>query len=288
MQLRTRLLALTAVATLTLASVGASFADPPRAEPGRATRMRAELPAWRDMSPMGARAAIANGGDASELGGLISGEAADAIQHYFAETKALGIPKRNGTLFVPGPVNVRANLQPSTDRVGETQSEIAICVLGDTVVIGWNDSQGFLAGNTISSAGYSTNGGATFTDMGNMPLALPTDQAFGDPGVDTDEKGNWYYNQIYTRPTSPAQQDIAVHRGTFGGGVLTWNTPVVASVGTSATGNLDKCLLATDRVTGNVYVAYTRFTATPQIEIVRSTTLGATWDPPIVLDNGTT
>src|SRR5439155_14199738 len=145
----------------------------------------------------------------------------------------------------------RATHQPSTDRVGETQSEIAICVLGDTVVIGWNDSQGFLAGNTISSAGYSTNGGATFTDMGNMPLALPTDQAFGDPGIDTDEKGNWYYNQIYTRtagnPDPTAEQNIGVHNGTFTGGVLTWNKPVMSSVGSSTLGNLDKCLLAVDR-----------------------------------------
>jgi hypothetical protein len=58
----------------------------------------------------------------------------------------------------------------------------------------------------------------------------------------------------------------------------------MSSIGTSATGNLDKCLLACDRVTGNVYVSYTRFTATPQIEIVRSTTQGATWGAPIVLD----
>jgi hypothetical protein len=177
------------------------------------------------------------------------------------------------------------------DRVGETQSEIAIAVLGDTIVVGWNDSRGFLAGGgtgspgppTLTSFGYSTNGGASFTDGGDVPLAAATDQAFGDPGVDTDERGNWYLNQIYTRT---GQQDIGVHHGRFNGaGVLVWDLPTIASIGTTATGNLDKCLLAADRVTGNVYVGYTRFTATPQIEIVRSTTLGLTWDPAIVLDN---
>ena len=274
MRLRTRLLALTAAITaLTLSTYGAVRAAQPNADPARATRTRAEVPVLRDISPMGARAAITTGADPSQFEGMISQDAIDAVRHFFQETNALGIPKRTGTLFVPGPVNVRANLQPSADRVGETQGEVAVCVFKDTVVIGWNDSQGFLAGNTVSSAAYSINGGATFTDMGNLPLALATDQAFGDPGIDTDEKGNWYYNQIYTRtagnPDPTAEQNIAVHHGVFTGGVLAWGTPVMASIGTSATGNLDKCLIAVDRVTGNVYVTYTRFTANPQIEIVR-------------------
>ena len=279
MQLRTRLLALAvAIATVTLASFGSGLAAP----------KRAEVPTWTDMSPMGMRATIATGADPAQFEGLISSDASDAIKQFYAETKSLGVLKRNGLLFVPGPTNVRAN-DPTGDRVGETQGEVAICVFGDTVVIGWNDSRGFLAGNTVSSTAYSTNGGVSFTDMGNIPLALATDQAFGDPGIDTDERGNWYYNQIYTRaagaPDPTAEQNIAVHRGTFTAGVLTWGTPVQASIGTSATGNLDKCLIAADRVTQNVYVAYTRFTATPQIEIVRSTTTGATWGAPIVLDN---
>jgi hypothetical protein len=278
MQLRTRLLAFTtAIAALTLASYGASLAEP----------KRAELPTLHDMSPAGVQASIATGADPGQFEGLISSDAVDAVKHFYQETKALGVPKRIGTLFVPGPVNVRAN-NPAGDGVGETQSEVAICVFRDTVVIGWNDSRGFVAGNTVSSSAYSTNGGATFTDMGNMPLAAAGDQAFGDPGIDTDERGNWYYNQIYTRTTVPAQQDIGVHRGVFTGGVLAWGIPTMASIGTAATGNLDKCLIACDRVTGNVYVSYTRFTATPQIEIVRSTTLGATWGAPIILDAGVT
>jgi hypothetical protein len=279
MQLRTRLLAVTAaIAVLTLASFGASLA----------ARSRAELSPWpHDLSPSGMRAAIATGVRATDFEGLISSDAVDAVQRFYAETKALGVPKRVGTLFVPGPVNVRAN-NPAGDGVGETQSEVAICVFRDTVVIGWNDSRGFVAGNTVSSSAYSTDGGATFTDLGNIPLAAAGDQAFGDPGIDTDERGNWYYNQIYTRTTVPAQQNIAVHRGVFTAGVLAWGIPTQASIGTAATGNLDKCLLACDRVTGNVYVSYTRFTATPQIEIVRSTTLGATWGAPIILDAGVT
>lgn len=282
MTLRTRIVSL-AVLMLVTAAVLVPLARASRTD---------QTPPWpTDASLAGIRAALHNGGDASQLAPFLPEGAAEAVQSFLAETRALGLAKRATVLYLTGPLNVRAN-NTAGDRVGETQAEVAVCVFRDTVVIGFNDSQGFLAGNTVSSFAYSTNGGASFTDGGNIPLALPTDQAFGDPGIDTDEQGNWYYNQIYTRaagaPDPTAEQNIGVHNGRFIGAVLTWNTPVMASIGTSATGNLDKCLLATDRVTGNVYVSYTRFTANPQIEIVRSTTQGATWGAPIVLDNGTT
>lgn len=248
-----------------------------------------------DYSSAGLQAALSIGAIDPEAAGAISPEDAFAgARAYAQQLRAQGITN-GSTRFsvnVGAPVNIRAN-NPAGDRIGETQGEVAVAVYGDTVVVGWNDSRGFLAGNTVTSFAYSTNGGATFTDGGNVPLALATDQAFGDGGIDTDERGNWYINQIYTRvagaPGPTAEQDIGVHHGRFNGaGVLVWDPPVMASTGTSATGNLDKCLLACDRVTGNVYVSYTRFTATPQIQIVRSTTNGATWGAPITLDNTTT
>ncbi len=238
-----------------------------------------------DLSVAGMEAMTSGSGDSSIINGLMAPEVLQAVREYIQETQKQGLDSRAGTLSISAvPTNVRAN-NPAGDAVGETQSEVAVAVFGDTVVIGWNDSKGFTAGNTISSYAYSLDGGATFTDGGNVPLQVAGDQAFGDPGVDTDEKGNWYYNQIYTKT---GQQNIGVHHGKFVAGVLVWDTPVMASIGTSAAGLLDKCLLACDRVTGNVYVAYTRFTSIPQIEVVRSTTNGATWNPPIVLDNTTT
>jgi hypothetical protein len=234
-----------------------------------------------DMSPAG-MAALAASGDSSALEGLMPEGMLNAVRQFVQETRVMGVVGRAGRLSVAtlAPLNVRAN-DPTGDAIGETQGEVAVAVFGDTVVIGWNDSKGFLAGNTVSSYAYSTNAGASFVDGGNMPLQAAGDQAFGDPGVDTDEQGHWYYNQIYTKP---GQQNIGVHHGGFVGGVLVWNTPVMASIGTGATGALDKCLLACDRVTGNVYTSYTRFTGVSRIEIVRSTTHGTTWDPQIILD----
>ena len=238
-----------------------------------------------DMSPYGMAAYSSQNGDEA-LNGLLPENMMSAVRQYMTETRAMGLIARSGrlTLSAATPTNVRAN-NPAGDGIGETQGEVSVAVYGDTVVVGWNDSKGFLAGFTVSSYAYSTDGGATFVDGGNVPLAAAGDQAFGDTGLDTDEKGHWYLGQIYTRP---GQQNIGVHHGGFVGGVLVWDTPVMASIGTAATGALDKCLLACDRVTGNVYVTYTRFTANPRIEIVRSTTHGTSWNPQIVLDAGTT
>ena len=230
--------------------------------------------------------------DSADLGeGAMPEAVLQAVRNYVSETRALGLPSRTGHLSVSlaaPPANVLVNGHAG-DAIGETQAEVAVAVSGDNVVVGWNDSRGFVAGNTVTSYGYSTDGGATFTDGGNVPLAGSGHQSFGDPGLDTDDAGNWYLCQIYT--IGSTQQNIAVHHGTFNGlGQLVWGTPVQASVGPVATSFLDKCLLAVDRVTKNVYVAYTRFSsvgAAPRIEVARSTTLGATWDAPVLLDNGT-
>ena len=247
-----------------------------------------------DMSPAGLAGLASAGIDSTDTTGVLSvlpEYMANAVRGWVNETQRIqNGHARTGVLSIPlpGPTNVRAN-NPAGDVTGETQAEVAVCAYNDTVLIGWNDSKGFTAGFTVSSFAYSTDGGATFTDGGNVPKLLATDQALGDPGVDTDERGNWYNNQIYTRGSPVTQQNIGVHHGRFNGaGQLVWDAPTMASIGTAATGALDKCLIACDRVTGNVYVAYTRFTAVPRIEVVRSTTLGASWDPQIILDNTTT
>lgn len=244
-----------------------------------------------DLSPAGLQAAMSEGD--STVAPFLPPEFFERLREYVKETQNLGLSSRSGSISVSAvPTNVHVN-NNAGDRIGETQAEVAVAVFGDTVVIGFNDSRGFTVGTspgvgTLSGFGYSVNGGATFTDGGTTQVAAAGEQCFGDPGIDTDEKGNWYYNQIYTKP---GQQNIGVHHGKFVAGVLVWDTPVQADVALTSTSLMDKCLLACDRVTGNVYVSATRFSNVglpPQIEIVRSTNNGASWDPPIVLDNTTT
>jgi flagellar hook capping protein FlgD/HYR domain-containing protein len=254
-----------------------------------------QVPPWPgDVSVAGLQATAAATGDSSGFNMMVSEEIRNRAVEFVQETRHMGLQSRAGAFSVSSvPANVQVN-NNTGDRVGETQAEVAIAVNGDTVVIGWNDSRGFTVGTspgvgTLSGFGYSTNGGATFTDGGTTQVAAAADECFGDPGVDTDEKGNWYYNQIYTVGTT--QQNIAVHHGRFSGGVLAWDTPVQADVAILTNSSMDKCLLGCDRVTGNVYVSATRFSTIglpPVIEIVRSTDHGATWGAPIVLDNTTT
>ncbi len=286
-RIRTGSLALVAGALLGLASLA-----------GAASQVEHD-PYPNDLSPAGLRAA-ASIGDASAQAlldqSVLPAPAIDAVRGYVREMQAMGLKTKKGRIsFDLGVPNIRANDPAQVpDRIGEAQSEVSVCVNGDTVVVAWNDSRAFTVGSspgvgTLSGFAYSTDGGASFVDGGSTPRALVTDQVFGDTDIDTDGRGNWYCNSIYTRtlgnPGPTAQQNISVHNGTFVAGVLVWNTPVMASIGTSATGVLDKCFIATDRASGNVYVAYTRFVNPAAIEIVRSIDAGATWSAPIILDN---
>src|SRR2546422_6725047 len=184
-----------------------------------------------DVSVAGLQATAAGTGDSSGYNMQVSEEIRYRAVEFVQETRKLGLQSRAGRFPISSaPVNVHVN-NNTGDRVGETQAEVAIAVNGDTVVIGFNDSRGFTVGTspgvgTLSGFGYSVNAGATFTDGGTTQVAAAGDQCFGDPGVDTDERGNWYYNQIYTVGTT--QQNIAVHHGKFTAGVLTWDAPVQA------------------------------------------------------------
>ena len=187
------------------------------------------------------------------------------------------------------PPNVRAN-NPAGDQgnppASETQSECGIAAFGDNVVVAWNDSKGLRLGTptTVTSYAFSCDGGATFTDGGNVPLRVAGDQSFGDCTLDVDASGNFYMGVIYVNTLpNPDTQDVAVYRGTFSGCNFTWNTPVIAASG--AAGLLDKPYVCVDPVTGNVYVSYTRFPGgAPAIDVVRGTSLGTVWSAPVVLE----
>ena len=183
------------------------------------------------------------------------------------------------------PPNVRAN-DPAGDQLlpaAETQSECAVAAWQQNLVAAWNDSKGLRlpASNTVSGFAHSTDGGQTWTDGGSVPLLASGDQSYGDCTLDVDDAGNFYLATIYVN-TATGTQDVAVHRGTFSGTSFSWNPPVIAVNG--ASGPLDKPYLCVNPVDGNVYVSYTRFGATTDIEIVRGTTLGTVWSAPVVLD----
>jgi hypothetical protein len=128
--------------------------------------------------------------------------------------------------------NVRVN-DPSADshQVDQTtQSETAIAVAGSNVVVGWNDSQHslqpfFTAASNLNGYGFSSDGGATWTDGGVVPNA-PGQNNVGDPWLASDRAGNFYYSSLAVDVFNNAL-GIGVAKSTDGG--KTFSAPVTAS-----------------------------------------------------------
>jgi hypothetical protein len=195
--------------------------------------------------------------------------------------------------------NVRVN-DPAADshQVDQTtQSETTIAVAGNNVVVGFNDSQQTLQPFVVASANltgyaYSSDGGASFTDGGTLPLT-PEFINFGDPWLATDRAGSFYYSQLQFDYFN-FNLDIGVAKSTNGG--RTWSSPQAITrppfeifyIG-------DKEAMAIGRdprqaTRDNIYVAWDDFyfdfqTCTDAscpfligLPVARSTDGGATWD----------
>jgi len=93
---------------------------------------------------------------------------------------------------------------------------------------GWNDGHGFVAGPDVQGVGYTTNGGASWTDAGSPPKTGSTITAWSsDPSVTVNPGTGefWFCALVDIGATS---NGVGVIKATFPGGVLTWATPVVA------------------------------------------------------------
>jgi hypothetical protein len=186
--------------------------------------------------------------------------------------------------------NVRVN-NPAQDnhQVDQTtQSETTIAVHGSNVAVGFNDSQqGLLvltAGAGITAYAYSTNGGASFTDGGNLPNT-PEFVNFGDPWMGSNRAGTMFYSTL-AADFFNGNLDVAVARSTNGG--KTWSTPVpVFRPTTPYMGDKDALAVGRDPVIAtrdNLYVAYDDFAFDPVtsqqftgLPVVRSLDGGRTW-----------
>ncbi|HEX6862186.1 MAG TPA: hypothetical protein VF414_05175, partial [Thermoanaerobaculia bacterium] len=159
------------------------------------------------------------------------------------------------------------------------------------------------------SYGYSTDGGATWTDGGVLPIPSPTAaQPFqkwmwsSDPVVTVNESnGEFVFTGLCFPDGAPPEfgfagvsgdsNGVGWMKGTFSGANFNWQAPRLVLAGLNSTTFYDKQWVAVDPANGNLYLSYTRFTLfDDKIEFRRSTDGGNNWSSAFqlsaVADNG--
>lgn len=166
------------------------------------------------------------------------------------------------------------------------QAETSIAALGNNLIASWNNSKGLCNGITaVQGYGYSTDGGTTWVDAGDPPALLSGGRYRGDPLTAVNAAtGDFYVAGIYDVGGLGPNSGLALLRGHFAAGsfVIDDNREIIMG----GTDFLDKPWMAVDPASGNIYMTYSRFVggSISQIELIRSTTNGVTWDPPVLLN----
>jgi hypothetical protein len=178
------------------------------------------------------------------------------------------------------------------------------------VVIGYNDTRGFsLNPLSVSGFSYSDDGGATFTDGGQLPITTGTSnigatilpQVVGDPEIKYLGSCNFIYFSIMVKKFSAttAAQTMCVHRSTDCG--HTWTGPFEVTAATNPHGSVtaggsprdsaDKEFADVDPETGRVLMSWSNFTPFAPGGVEISTTFSddmlsatpPTWSPRSIL-----
>jgi hypothetical protein len=196
---------------------------------------------------------------------------------------------------VPPPTPPPTNVQVSSSDNGSstldndtTENEPSAAATSGAVVVGWNDSRQVAASgwggvNSITGFGFSTNGGASFTDAGSGGFAPPSGLIhLGDPALAADSAGNFYFASLAVdNVMSLTGSRVTVAKSTSTSPVV-FGTPVtIPGILTSGAPFEDKELIAVDNsnpagpFSGRVYVAWSEFAsmfdATPRVLFTHST-----------------
>jgi hypothetical protein len=169
------------------------------------------------------------------------------------------------------------NIKINNDTTTQVQNEEQI-VMNPTdstnLVAVWRD---FRVGYRQVGYGYSFDGGLTW---GQDLFVEPQYTWDSDPGLTADTAGN-FYAVILSYFSTSQPNGLFVYKSTDGG--VTWSEPVTVINNIPGVFE-DKELIACDRSggphTGNLYVAWTRFGATTDILLSRSTDGGNSFTGP--------
>ena len=222
-------------------------------------------------------------------------EASSGAQMFCFGVQASGPARRGGLmrgqpLASPFTTNVDA-ATPSEDispggAQAYGQSETSIASTGSYVVEAWNDATSFFSScpspmskEEGTGFGFSTNGGASFTDEGGLPNANCSKYLLeGDPSVEAWAPGGhpyFYIASLYPSVSAAPSNDIAVNAcqviGSGSAAHIKCGQPIIAATSTQCAdlggalfcSFLDKEYLSIDPTRGRLYVTYTEFGPSP-------------------------
>ena len=155
------------------------------------------------------------------------------------------------------------------------QSETTIIAYDSNLVIGFNDGGSFSFGMHGTGWAYSSNGGHSFTDAGQLPAAPLGDLV--DPSMARDNTtGRIYYAMV----TFSGQDRRQIHMWRSDNNGVSWMAPVHATPGGN---HEDKEWVTVDNFqgtgNGNVYLLSVRTGIGPGIYFFRSTDNGDSFGP---------
>lgn len=178
--------------------------------------------------------------------------------------------------------NVQVNcLAEDGTSLQNTQSETSVSAFGNKVVVGYNDSL-VCCHPAANFTGYSvsTDGGKTFTDMGDLPFdskAQPT----GDPTVAHDDTGNFYFASLALGSTGLGDESLISFYKMPAGSNTFQLVSVPVDVGDSKQFFADKEYLAVGRDGSgqtHFYITWTSFSsAVPSPIMLTDSTDGVHW-----------
>lgn len=178
-----------------------------------------------------------------------------------------------GAGFATQPDNILVN-NPGADSTNyDTQSTTAMVRVSPSIIVVAFQDSGSSTGINQHFSGYarSTDGGATFTDMGSLPDTVAGDEAF--PTLARNETtGTIYYSIL-----SWNESTIQVFRSTDDG--ITFGNPVTVDPGEGGFQSYPRIIVDNNPGPGNgfVYIGWRNFQTSDNMRFARSTDGGSSW-----------
>ena len=227
----------------------------------------------------------------SKLGKTIQASSGAQMYCFGAQASGVTLHSRQATKSFGPNVNAadpNEDVSPSGVRA-YGQSETSIAASGHYAVEAWNDATSFFSAcgapqnkEQGTGFGFSSNSGASFTDMGGLPNADCSNTLYeGDPSVESWTSGGktyFYISSLFDPISISADQrsqiamTACVASGQGSNAALTCSQPIIIASSSECTSLfgpppicsfLDKDFLSIDTKHGLLYASFTEFGSLP-------------------------